>query len=60
MIEQPDREIRRHDRVTGSFPDGRRALLLICVHIRYCNANHWHARRYLGMSRIGGIMQSTD
>ena len=60
MIERPDREIRRRTRVVGSFPDGRSALMLVCARIRYVTANQWSARRYLDMSRLDGIMQSTD
>ena len=60
MIERLNREIRRRTRVVGSFPDGRSALMLICARIRYVTANQWSARRYLDMSRLDGIMQSTD
>ena len=58
MIERLNREIRRRTRVVGSFPDGRSALMLICARIR--TANQWSTRRYLDMSRLDGIMQSTD
>ena len=60
MIERLDREIRRRTRVVGSFPDGRSALMLVCARIRYVTANQWSTRRYLDMSRLDGIMQSTD
>ena len=60
MIERLNREIRRRTRVVGSFPDGRSALMLICARIRYVTANDWSSRRYLDMSRLDGIMQSTD
>lgn len=60
MIERLNREIRRCTRVVGSFPDGRSALMLICARIRYVTANDWSSRRYLDMSRLDGIMQSTD
>ena len=60
MIERLNREIRRRTRVVGSFPDGRSALMLICARIRYVTANQWSTRRYLDMSRLDGIMQSTD
>ena len=60
MIERLNREIRRRTRVVGSFPDGRSALMLVCARIRYVTANQWSARRYLDMSRLDGIMQSTD
>ena len=60
MIERLNREIRRRTRVVGSFPDGRSALMLICARIRYVTANDWSSRRYLDMSRLNGIMQSTD
>ena len=59
MIERLNREIRRRTRVV-SFPDGRSALMLICARIRYVTANDWSSRRYLDMSRLDGIMQSTD
>ena len=60
MIERLNREIRRCTRVVGSFPDGRSTLMLICARIRYVTANDWSSRRYLDMSRLDGIMQSTD
>ena len=60
MIERLNREIRRRTRVVGSFPDGRSALMLICARIRYVTANDWSSRCYLDMSRLDGIMQSTD
>ena len=60
MIERLNREIRRRTRVVGSFPDGRSALMLICARIRYVTASQWSTRRYLDMSRLDGIMQSTD
>lgn len=60
MIERLNREIRRRTRVVGSFPDDRSALMLICARIRYVTANDWSSRRYLDMSRLDGIMQSTD
>ncbi|WP_340480753.1 IS256 family transposase [Bifidobacterium longum] len=60
MIERLNREIRRRTRVVGSFPDGRSALMLVCARSRYVTANQWSARRYLDMSRLDGIMQSTD
>ena len=60
MIERLNREIRRRTRVVGCFPDGRCARMLICARIRYVTANDWSSRRYLDMSRLDGIMQSTD
>ena len=63
VINEPERlnrEIRRRSRVVGSFPDGRSALMLVCARIRYVTANDWSSRRYLDMSRLDGIMQSTD
>lgn len=36
------------------------ALMLICARIRYVTVNDWSSRRYLNMSRLDGIMQSTD
>ena len=48
-----NREVRRRTRVVGSFPDGRSALMLICVRVRYVTSNEWSTRRYLDMSRLG-------
>ena len=58
MIERPDREIRRHTRVVGGFPDGDGALMLVCVRIRYVTANSWSDRRYMDMSRLDDNLQS--
>ena len=52
MIERLNREIRRRTRVVGAFPDGRSALMLIALRIRYVTANEWSTRRYLDMSRL--------
>lgn len=34
--------------------------MLICVKIRPAATNQWSAQRYPDMSRLDGIMQSTD
>ena len=39
--------------VVGSFPDVRRALMLICARVRYVTSSEWSTRRYLDMSRLG-------
>ena len=60
MIERLNREIRRRTRVVGSFPDGRSALMLICVRVRYVTSSEWSTRRYLDMSRLGENVQSAN
>ena len=54
MVERLNREIRRRKRVTGGFPDGDSALMLICTRICYVTANEWSTCRYLDMSRFDG------
>lgn len=46
------REIRRHTRVVGSFPDGNSALMLAAARLRHVVGTHWGVKRYLNMKRL--------
>lgn len=55
-MERINREIRRRTRVVGNFPDGRSALMLVTARLRYIAGKNWGTRRYMDMSRIGGLV----
>ena len=46
------REIRRHSRVVGCFPDGNSALMLAAARLRYVAGTKWGTRRYMNMDRL--------
>lgn len=46
------REIRRHTRVVGSFPDGQSALMRVAARLRHIAGPKWGTRRYLNMNRF--------
>ena len=52
VIERMNREIRRRTRVVGTFPDGRSALMLVCVRLRYVSGKEWGSKRYLCMKYL--------
>ena len=49
-IERLNREIRRHARVVGTFPDGKSALMLVTARLKYIAESEWGSRRYLDVS----------
>lgn len=51
-IERINREIRRHTRVAGTFPDGRSALMLVTARLKYVAESEWGSRRYLDVSLL--------
>lgn len=51
-IERINREIRRHTRVVGTFPDGRSALMLVTARPEYVAKSEWGSRRYLDVSLL--------
>ena len=53
-IERLNREIRRRTRVVGTFPDGRRALMLVTVRLKYLAESEWGSRRYLDVTLLEG------
>lgn len=55
-MERINREIRRRTRVVGNFPDGRSALMLVTARLRYIAGKEWGTRRYMDMSRPGGLV----
>lgn len=34
--------------------------MLVCARIRYVTANEWSSRRYLDMSRLGGMPEEAN
>jgi len=55
-MERINLEIRRRTRVVGNFPDGRSALMLVTARLRYIAGKEWGTRRYMDMSRLGGLV----
>jgi len=55
-MERIMREIRRRTRVVGNFPDGRSALMLVAARLRYIAGREWGVRRYMDMSKLGGLV----
>lgn len=51
-IERLNREIRRRARVVGTFPDGKSALMLVAVRLKYVADSEWGSRRYLDVSLL--------
>ena len=51
-IERLNREIRRRTRVVGTFPDGKSALMLVTVRLKYIAESKWGSKRYLDMSLL--------
>lgn len=55
-MERINREIRRRTRVVGNFPDGRSALMLVTARLRYIAGKEWGTRRYMDMTKLGGLV----
>ena len=51
-IERLNREIKRRTKTIGAFPDGQRALMLVCARLRHVAASSWGARRYMNMDHL--------
>jgi putative transposase len=58
-LERVMRELRRRTRVVGNFPDGESALMLVAARLRHLAAGRWGARRYLDMSRLRELLQTS-
>ena len=52
VIERLNREIRRHTRVVGSFPDGNSALMLVCARLRHVAGTQWGNKKYMNMKHL--------
>lgn len=46
------REIRRHTRVVGTFPDANSTLMLVAARLRHIAGTKWGIRRYLSMEAL--------
>lgn len=46
-LERITREIRRWTRVVGNFPDGKSAMLLVAVRLRYIAGTRWRLKKYM-------------
>ena len=52
VIERLNREIRRHTRVVGTFPDGNSALMLVCTRLRHVVGTQWGNKKYMNMKHL--------
>jgi len=52
LTERVNREIRRHTRAIGAFPDGNSALMLVCARLRHVAASEWGSKRYMDMEHL--------
>ena len=52
VIERLNREIRRRIRVVGTFPDGKSALMLVTVRLKYIVENEWGRKCYPDVSLL--------
>ena len=52
VIERLNREIRRHTRVVGTFPDGNSALMLVCARLRHVVGTQWSNKKYMNMKHL--------
>lgn len=51
-IERLNREIKRRTRAIGAFPDGQRALMLVCARLRHLAGTQWRTKRYVNMDHL--------
>lgn len=47
-----NREIHRHTRVVGSFPNGNSALMLICARLCHVAGAQWGNKKYINMKHL--------
>ena len=52
MLERVNREIKRRTRAIGAFPDGNRALMLVCARLRHVAGSTWGEKRYMNMDHL--------
>lgn len=51
-MERINREIRGRTNAVGCFPDGKRALMLVCARLRRVSSSDWGVKRCLNMERL--------
>ena len=52
VIERLNREIRRRNRVVGTFPDDNSALMLVCARLRHVAGTQWGCKKYMNMKHL--------
>lgn len=60
VIERLNREIRRHTRVVGTFPDGNSALMLVCARLRHVAGTQWGNKKYMNMKHLENTGLESD
>ncbi len=55
-MERINIEIRRRTHVSGNFPDGRSALMLVTTRFRYIGRKQWGTHRYMVLYRLGELV----
>ena len=55
LLERAYKEVRRQTRVVGTFPDGRRAWMLVSTRLREVASREWVMRRYTNMEHLRAL-----
>ena len=59
-LERVNREIKRRTKVSGTFPDGQSALMLVCARLRHASSSEWGSKRYLNMDHLRLMISVED
>ena len=60
VIERLNRDIRRCNRVVGSFRDGNPALVLVRDRLRHVAGTQWGNKKYMGMKHLRKVLADTS
>ena len=59
VIERLNREIRRRNRVAGTFPDDNSALMLVCARLRHVAGTQWGCKKYMNMKHLEAALDAS-
>lgn len=60
VIERFNREIRRHTRVVGSFPNGNSAFMLVYARLRHITGIQWGNKKLMNMKHLETVLEDTS
>ena len=60
VIERLNREIRRRNRVVGTFPDDNSALMLVCARLRHVAGTQWGCKKYMNMKHLEAALDDAS
>ena len=60
VIERLNREIRRRNRVVGTFPDDNSALMLVCARLRHVAGTQWGCKKYMNMKYLEAALDDAS